>query len=137
MARASLEKLLNDILKKVGQTTYKPDGKVEQSGAELYRFLNSNIETHTITINKDAIIAQVTDEMYHREGLGKHGGGQRRDALGQYASGSAGGGGATTQKTAKDGGQSVLRSGSRKKGAKEALDKVIKDQVPGLSLIHI
>jgi hypothetical protein len=114
MARASLETLLNDILKKIGQKTTVSG--VEKTGAEIYRLLNSNIETHTMTIDAKQIIAQVTDEMYHREGLGKHSRGR----------------GATTQKTATGGGQSVLGSGTRKADAKKELDKVIKDQVPGL-----
>ncbi len=115
MARASLNTLLNDILNDIQRTTYKPSGKVEQTGAQLFRFLHADIETHTMTINNEAIIAQVKDEMYHREGLGKHKGG-----------------GATTQKTAEGGEQSVLKSGSGKKGAQKELDKVIEDEVPDL-----
>ena len=115
MARASLNTLLNDILNDIQRTTYNPKGKVEKTGAQLFRFLHADIETHTMTINKEAIIAQVKDEMYHREGLGKHKGG-----------------GATTQKTALGGGQSVLSSQSGKKGAKKALDAVIEREVPVL-----
>jgi len=115
MARKSLNTLLNNILNDIQRTTYKPNGKVEQTGAQLFRFLHGDIETHTMTINKEAIIAQVKDEMYHREGLGKHKGG-----------------GATTQKTAIGGGQSTLRSGKRKAGAQKALDAEIEREVPAL-----
>ena len=126
MAKANLTKLLNEVLDKIGRTgTY--NGK-QKRGAEIYREHNSDLETHTMTIDAKHIIAQVTDEMYYREGLGKHSRGQARDALGQYASGiGEGTGGAKTSR-----GESVLREGSRKKGAKDALDKVIRDKVPGL-----
>jgi hypothetical protein len=107
MARASLSKLLTNIITDIGS------GK---GGAEIYRKLKANKRVHFITLDAKDLEKQIKIEMYYREGIGgdKAEGFSDRDAAVTYQ------------------GISVFRTDAKGaahgKDAKATLDEIIKRQ---------